>query len=389
MRISRRTSGGRGEYELSGVLENGDSVSTVIGNLISMEFPENLLIHTRVRAVSQGGKPRLRMDGADMQIQKQLAATFMMPDPVRQTAALGAGEPVMQTGSYAIEHIEIDSLVRIQPDIVVMRVSDVVILNRSNLGEEESLRDRATLLQEVWKRHEEFPNEISSLLKQHEAFVRGGLITTETQHLVTEIQKIVSERSVDLGIVYSERGDVLPKLGDALHYQVSQPLIDLERVDPEDIQLKRRAVKEWKRWANARGPASARFRQQVRDAYAATCLVCGGHFPKTNYTSTPGVDAAHILPWNEYELDEVYNGICLCKIHHWAFDEGIMLIRHERGTYVSEISNEAEEVIQEFNPQFSLNKLRNDVGIIPAERLPADPLQWPRPELLQLLAASY
>ncbi|MGA9997122.1 MAG: HNH endonuclease [Pyrinomonadaceae bacterium] len=386
MRISRRTSGGRGEYELSGSLPSGARTSNLIGYLISLEFPEGLVIHARVRIVRQGGKPRLRMDGADIQIQKQLAAAFMMPDPARQNATLGAGEPVMQDGAYAVEHIEVDSLIRVKPDIAVMRVSRITLLNRSHLGEEENLSQRAVLLQEVWRRRGEFPSEISTLLERHETAVRGGTVTEETQSAVAQIQRIVSERSADLGIVYSERGDVLPKLGEALHYQVPQPLIDVERVDPEDIELKKRAVKEWKRWANARGPASAKFRQQVRDAYQATCIICGAHFPKTPYPSAPGVDAAHILPWSLYELDEVYNGLCLCKLHHWAFDEGIIFIRHDRGRYISEMPREAEQKIKGFDPEFSLDKLEEDLGVIPAGRLPADRQQWPRPQLLEMLA---
>ena len=219
--------------------------------------------------------------------------------------------------------------------------------------------------------------------------VDGNIIGEDTRQLVAQIRKTVSERSEDLGIVYSERGDVLPKLGDALQYQVPQPLIDVERVDPEDIEFKKRAVKEWKRWANARGPASARFRQQVRDAYQATCVICGAYFPKTTYTGTPGVDAAHILPWNEYDLDEIYNGLCLCKLHHWAFDEAIIIIRYENEQYISRIPIEVEQRIYESHPEFSLDKLEENLGPIPIDRLPGDRKQWPRPQLLNLLADMY
>jgi putative restriction endonuclease len=388
MRISRRTSGGRGEYEISGSL-NGIRTSDLIGHTLSLQLPGRLLIHTRVWLIRQGGKPRLRMKGADIQIQKQLAAAFLMPDPARQTAALGAGEPVMQDGAYAIEHIEIDGVLRISSDTAVLRVNRITVLNRSHLGEEENLRQRVGLLREVWSRRGEFPDDIAASLAQHEQMVRSGYISEDTQKLVAAIQRLVSTKSADLGIVYSERGDVLPKLGDALHYQVPEPLLDVESVDPEDIELKKRAIKEWKRWANARGPASARFKQDVRSAYRATCVVCGAHFPPTPYNSSPGVDAAHILPWSEYELDQVFNGLCLCKLHHWAFDEAIIRLRFENERYTCEMPEDAEHTIHEFDPEFSLDRLRENVGVIPVERLPQHLPHWPRPDLLRMLADSY
>lgn len=362
MRISRRTSGGRGEYELSGALPGVPRVKELENYFISLEFPNNLLIHTHVRVVIQGGKPRLRLQGADIQIHKQVAVTFMMPDPARETLVLGAGEPVVQESLYAIEHIEVDTLIKVPPDSVVFRVSKITVINRSHLGEEIDLQKRAILLEEVWNRRIEFPDDIAILLEQHEQMVRGGNISLQTQALVAKIQQVVSEKSVDFGIVYSQRGDVLPKLGEALKYQVPQPLLLVVDVDPEDIDLKKRAAKEWKRWANARGPASARFKQEVRKAYRATCVICGARFPSTSYNIAPGIDAAHILPWRDYELDEVYNGLCLCKLHHWAFDEALIHIRYNNGVYFSEIPQEAQDEIPLSDPFFSLDRLRQGLG---------------------------
>jgi hypothetical protein len=312
----------------------------------------------------------------------------MMPDPARETRVLGAGEPVLQEGAYAIEHIEVDKIVLAAPGSAVLTVSKITCVNQSHLGEEIDLRIRATLLQEVWNKRQEFTDEIASKIGEHETLIRSGHINSPAEVLVRQIQRTASERSADIGIVYSARGDVLPKLGEALNYQVPQPLLLLENVDPEDIELKKRTAKEWKRWANARGPASARFKQEVRRAYQATCVICGAHYPPTPYNSA-GVDAAHILPWSDYELDEIFNGLCLCKIHHWAFDEAIIRINHANGIYISEIPEEAEDVIRTSDLSFSLDALRRDLGVITAERLPSDRRLWPRPELLAKLAEIY
>ncbi|MEK6333427.1 MAG: HNH endonuclease [Acidobacteriota bacterium] len=329
------------------------------------------------------------MADVDIQVQKQVAAVFMLPDPARQTVALGAGEPVLQEGAYAIEHIEVESAVLIPPQNAVLNVKTIITLNRSHLAHEIDLRERAAMLEEVWNRRNEFPEEIAARLEQHEAAVRSAHVDSSTQRLVAEIQKLVFERSTDLSIVYSPRGDVLVKLSEALNYQVPKPLLIVDEVDPEDVELKKRTVKDWKRWATARGPASAKFKQQVRKAYRSTCLICGAYFPNTPYNSTPGVDAAHIMPWNEYELDEVFNGLCLCKLHHWAFDEAIVMIRYDNGRYVSEIPNEAENEIQEYDSDFSLDLLKEPLGAIPPERLPSERRLWPHPALLEMLAGVY
>lgn len=388
MQLSRRTSGGRGEYEIVGTVD-GRRAADLENFLLSLEFPNGLLIHTRVRVSKQGGKLRLRMASVDIQVHKQLAAVFMMPDPTRQPAAFGAGEPVMQESAYAIEHIEIDSLIIVPPETAVLRVNKVVVLNRSHFAQEIDLLKRTNDLQEVWDRRNEFPEEIAARLEQHENLVRTNHVDGATQKLVAEIQRLVSDRSADLNIVYSWRGDVLLKLRESLDYRVPKPVLLVEDVDPEDIHAKKRTVKDWKRWADGRGPASAKFKQEVRKAYSSTCLICGAYFPKTSYNTSPGIDAAHIMPWNEEELDEVFNGLCLCKIHHWAFDEAIIMVAYENGNYVCEIPEYAEQEILESEAEFSLKLLREHCGVIPAERLPAARQLWPRPDLLQTLAASY
>ena len=36
------------------------------------------------------------------------------------------------------------------------------------------------------------------------------------------------------------------------------------------------------------------------------------------------MDAAHIVPWCRSRNDDIRNGMALCKLCHWAFDEGMM-----------------------------------------------------------------
>jgi predicted restriction endonuclease len=38
------------------------------------------------------------------------------------------------------------------------------------------------------------------------------------------------------------------------------------------------------------------------------------------------VEAAHIIPWNESHDDLPTNGMALCRLCHWSFDEGMMSV---------------------------------------------------------------
>lgn len=61
-----------------------------------------------------------------------------------------------------------------------------------------------------------------------------------------------------------------------------------------------------------------RFRHLVLDAYQQQCAVC-------RFRKVPLLEAAHILPdRDERGLPEISNGMSLCRIHHGAYDLGIL-----------------------------------------------------------------
>lgn len=64
----------------------------------------------------------------------------------------------------------------------------------------------------------------------------------------------------------------------------------------------------------------AAFTLAVRRLYEYRCAVCGSGLrgPK----GEPEVEAAHIFPKRLRGSDDLRNGICLCRLHHWAFDVG-------------------------------------------------------------------
>ena len=41
------------------------------------------------------------------------------------------------------------------------------------------------------------------------------------------------------------------------------------------------------------------------------------------------VDAAHIIPWSVSHNDDPRNGLALCRLCHWTFDEGLLGVNTE------------------------------------------------------------
>jgi putative restriction endonuclease len=60
------------------------------------------------------------------------------------------------------------------------------------------------------------------------------------------------------------------------------------------------------------------------------------------------VEAAHIVPHHSMGRDDIWNGIALCHLHHWAFDVGWFALR--------------DDLIIEVSPQMTL--LPQNYGII-------------------------
>jgi len=64
------------------------------------------------------------------------------------------------------------------------------------------------------------------------------------------------------------------------------------------------------------------FRRAIVTAYEHRCALCGIRMVTPDGHSV--VDAAHIVPWSISHNDDPRNGMALCRLCHWTFDEGLM-----------------------------------------------------------------
>lgn len=87
---------------------------------------------------------------------------------------------------------------------------------------------------------------------------------------------------------------------------------------------------------------SADFRQRVLIAYEFQCAVCGLN-SRVN-TQLVGLEAAHVK-WFQYGGPcELNNGLCLCSLHHKAFDSGALSLSPDARVVISDLLHGGEQV---------------------------------------------
>lgn len=389
MRISRRTSGGRGEYEISedlgGVSPRDLRDHRLTFRLGDYEFDTGCVLRL------QGGKLRIRLlrpSTAAIHPHRQLAAALLMPAPVRADPALGSGRPVLRSERYAVEHVEIRDLQFKDEEVAVLTVGEVTLRNYNLHAELLYPARRLSDIKHLWEHATDLPTNLGELVALHEQYVVAGIpLPKATEELVATLQLLATEVLEAYGIFRQRGEDVLPDLQRMLLLpdEPTQPALSVDDVDPAEMEIKRRVVKEWRQWAANRGASSARFRQEVREAYRWTCIICGVHFPRTPFNKVAGVDAAHILPWAEYDLDHVCNGLSLCRLHHWAFDEALLTLVWDGNEYHVEVPDTVRLGLEEHHPGFSLRDLTDWAGPVPEERFPVERGHRPAPQLLAML----
>lgn len=64
------------------------------------------------------------------------------------------------------------------------------------------------------------------------------------------------------------------------------------------------------------------FRRIVVTTYDHRCALCGIRIVTPDGHTV--VEAAHIVPWSKSRNDDVRNGMALCRLCHWGFDEGML-----------------------------------------------------------------
>ncbi|MFP4266322.1 MAG: HNH endonuclease [Desulfonatronovibrionaceae bacterium] len=82
------------------------------------------------------------------------------------------------------------------------------------------------------------------------------------------------------------------------------------------------------------------FRKAVMTLYAHRCAICGIRMLTPEGHTI--VEASHIRPWSESHDDRPANGMALCRLCHWSFDNGFMSVGDDYEIMISPLSRQEQ-----------------------------------------------
>lgn len=387
MRIALRTSGGRGEYELAG--SQGDKVvADLIEREIIVELVPRIEIRTGNIPLRVQGKPRIRLKDSQLYKHAYLIITdaLLLPKPKREIGVTSKGPIQIIDNDYSVTTIQFD-IVDINQTEVIIRPTDLVLSNSSDSSARINIIERMRTILDLWSQTSTTANQFTFLLTRHQdAFKRGNI--GDLSRIAQEIRRQIINDQDPLNHILNTYG-FTDRIGfpTGIEYdQIETAIRENDEVDPAEARIER--IREWRLQA-LRGVKGRKFRNLVTQAYNFTCLFSGYYLPKTSHTGSAGVDAAHILPWADYDLTSVTNGLCLNKLCHWAFDSGIIRLDYDKTKSIYVISIPSKILAAEANRMIDLTAFHPMKGPIPSHRLPRNKSLWPNPQYLELFNQEF
>lgn len=393
MRIANRSSGGRGEWELAGVQGDIDLKQVADKDLI-IELIPGVTLDTHTSLPSdvwdEQGKPRLRRESRRFNhAYLPLSGAALMPKPKRDWNATSGGILNFSDNDYSIHSIKFD-IVKIEADFFIISPTDLVLTNSSDYYLRLDFPQRMRMVMDLWAAAREQPTHgLTPYIERHRTACRTDAVRGVMQ-AANAIRGKISGDGDPLPILLDEFGaSSMFTSGAAVHREGVEEVLAEADVDERNvIEAAKARIRKYREQA-VRGAEGRRFRREVREAYGDRCLMTGYYLPSTELTSRAGVDAAHVLPWADYDLNVVTNGICLNKLCHWALDEGILRLDYDAAInrYVISIPGRIKELYDV--GAIDLSAFASLQGEVPRENLPSSPVLWPSPDYIAELNKTF
>jgi hypothetical protein len=332
------------------------------------------------------GKPRIRLldSHSDSHVYLILAAILLLPKPKREIGATPGGKLQIYKDNFSVMSIPFD-VVELSATEIVVSPTQMVLSNSTFDSVRLDVIERLRIVMGCWEAASKENSALASAITQHKnAFnnhnVKAVIAAAESIRLaMIEPDDPLRHITKDLRL---PNLDELMWLG--IHATETEEAMALGEENLEELkEAARNRMKVWRQVA-LRGVAGAKFSAQVREAYNHTCMFTGMRLPKTPMTGSSGVDAAHILPWAEYDLNAVSNGLCLSKLCHWAFDAGILQLSFDAPSSKYGIQLSPAALAAESAGLLKLNGLKDIQGVVSTSLLPKDSANWPNPSFLNV-----
>ncbi|MDR2185689.1 MAG: HNH endonuclease, partial [Treponema sp.] len=200
---------------------------------------------------------------------------------------------------------------------IVTGIADQFSLNREQ---------REAVLERIYKKENRIvrtPLWHRLLYRAADSLATKKLITrpTDTMRLTNKKEWMLTEKGYDTALqllhIPFSRKERLPVTSFEVQREIKK-IKESPRPDDYDPFETAKPAKMGTRTSSIR---SRSFRHAVIETYNYTCCVCGLKMSSPDSLSWE-VEAAHIVPHSLKGKDDLWNGVTLCRFHHWAFDVG-------------------------------------------------------------------
>ena len=382
MKITLRTSGGRGEYELAGrhgPFHNWD----LKGKPLLFRFGGRIDVPGHMVLSDQGNKPRLRLIAGTRGVHLYRFATglLLLPKANRELSQTQAKKEV-EAENYSVGSIGVKV---VSLDKGLLYVENLELESAAGFNQVIDVDERFAVVLNLWAWAQGAASKLGEALRHHRQTV---------EERPFDHNGIISARDAVLALVRG-RGDPLGRLVRITGIEMvtvgpnseSEGLtVASNEEDEEDPAITQVRLVRKARLLLDRGAEGAVFRTQVRGAYRNRCLATGVQLAGKPGMWTAGVEAAHIYPFAAGGGHSTKNGILLCRNAHWAFDQGFLVLSFDRDTgRYSWGWNQRLRVAGTAN-DCHVDQIGVKTGPVDQSWLPSDSQLWPSPAMIQRLS---
>lgn len=227
-------------------------------------------------------------------------------------------------------------------------------------------RQRGAYLETVYRKENRVKKSFlwhRLLFRAADSLAKNKMVTrpTRTIKLTDQREWMLTENGVDRTLkllnVPEEKKDILP----IKSYEVQKLVKKLnESSRPKNynpINKKKKVINVSKQTTLR----SRAFRQAVIITYDYKCSICGMKISSPDSLFWE-VEAAHIVPHSFKGKDDIWNGIALCHLHHWAFDVGWFTLLDNYNIQVSSKVNSLPSSFGKMGNYEFLKDLKNNTS---------------------------
>ncbi len=202
---------------------------------------------------------------------------------------------------------------------------------------------------------------------------------TETFELTNKKEWMLTEKGFDESLKLSNIPTAIKTFLPTKSYEVQKIVKKLsESTRPENYNPFDKEKKAVKATRNSAIRIRA-FRQAIIEVYSYKCAVCRMKINSPDCLSWE-VEAAHIVPHSSQGRDDIWNGLALCRLHHWAFDVGWFTLRND---YSIDVSSKANSLPTDFGRFGDYEFIRAMSGKHMKLFLPGNSKLYPHPNAIR------